>query len=255
MLPITDLPARPNTTHPPLPTLVLLHFFGGSRREWIETGLLLARNFRVISIDTPGFGEAAAVQDYSVAAMADVFADTLTQLNLASFILVGHSMTGKVAAVLADRGLPGLKKLVLLTPSPLSPEPIADSDRAEMLAQSNPTRQDAENYIRSNSRLPIPDNIFNRAVEDRLRAEPAAWRAWLEQGSQEDWSDRINRLTLPTLVIAGEQDKSLGPAVQQNLTLPHFAHAQLEVVKNSGHLVPMEAPDTLARLISGFAGK
>ncbi len=254
MLPVTDLPMR-SKPHDNTPALVLLHFYGGSRREWMETSFLLESEFRVISIDTPGFGEAADVPGYSVEEMADTFAATLGKLKLERFVLVGHSMTGKVAAVLAKRGVPGLEKLVLLTPSPVGPEPVAPADRATMLAQAEPTRADAESYVCTNSSLPLRAEIFERAIEDRLRANPAAWRAWMEHGTREDWSDRIGTLSLPTLVIAAEKDESLGPEVQERLTMPHFANAKLEVVSDSGHLVPMEAPARLARLLSAFAGK
>ncbi len=254
MLPVTDLQIHLKP-HDDAPTLVLLHFFGGSRREWKEAGDLLASKFRVISIDTPGFGEAAGVPGYSVAEMADTFAATLDELKLERFVLAGHSMTGKIAAVLAKRGIPGLEKLVLLTPSPVGPEPVAPADRATMLAQAEPTRADAEGYVRTNSSLPLRPEVFQRAVEDRLRANPAAWRAWMEHGTREDWGDRVGTLNLPTLVIAAEKDTSLGPEVQERLTMPHFSNARLEVVSGSGHLVPMEAPEKLAELLSVFAGR
>ncbi len=253
MLPVTDLMIR-GKSDTVLPTLVMLHVFGGSRREWLEAGVMLASRYRVISVDSPGFGEADAVEGYSVAEMADSFAATLAGLKVERFVLVGHSMTGKVAAVLASRGLPGLEKLVLLTPSPVTPEPMAPEDRATMLAQAVPTRADAEQYLRANSSLPIRDGVFARAVEDRLRANPAAWRAWLEHGSQEDWSDRVGELTLPTLVIAAEQDKSLGPEVQRRVTMPRLRNGVMEVVPRSGHMVPLEAPEKLAVLLGEFAG-
>ena len=251
LLPVTDLLLR-GTAQEDSPTLVLLHFFGSSRREWIESGLLMASRFRVLSVDTPGFGDAADVPGYSVEEMAQSFAETFRELRLKKIVLVGHSMTGKVAAVLARQGVPGLQKLVLLTPSPVCPEPIAPADRAEMLAQAEPTRADAEGYVRGNSSLPLSPDVFERAVEDRLRANPAAWKAWLEHGSEEDWSDRVGVLELPTLVIAAEKDKSLGPAVQKEMTMPHFPNGRLAVMAGSGHLVPMEAPKRLAEMLCEF---
>ncbi len=190
MLPATNLALRAGSDEG-APALVMLHVFGLARREWIEAGVKLARQFRVICFDTPGFGDADEVRGYSVGEMADRFAESIAQLKLGRLVLVGHSMTGKVAAVLARRGLPGLEGVVLLTPSPVSPEPIAAEARASMLAQAEPTREDAEAYVRGNSALPIPPEVFERSVEDRLRANPAAWRAWLEAGSYEDWSERV----------------------------------------------------------------
>ncbi len=254
MLPATNLLLHGNRSDG-LPTFVLLHVFGLARREWLETSLALAQQYRVISIDTPGFGEARDVKGYSVAEMADAFALSIGQLRLDRWILVGHSMTGKVAAVLASRGLPGLERLVLLTPSPLGPEPMAPEARAAMLAQAAPTRADAESYIRENSALPIRPDVFERSVEDRMRANPAAWRAWLEHGSKEDWSGRVEALFLPTMVIAAEKDSSLGPAVQKRLTIPFYPQGRLETIAGCGHLVPLEAPERLAGCLREFAGR
>ncbi|WP_158615389.1 alpha/beta fold hydrolase [Acidipila sp. EB88] len=256
MLPLTDLAAQTDTAPgAEQPTLVLLHFYGSSRREWIEAGALLHRHFRVISIDTPGFGEAREVPGYSVSEMADTISETITALKPGRFVLVGHSMTGKIAAVLAKRGLPGLAKLVLLTPSPVGPEPIDPEARARMLAQAEPTRADAEEYVLTNSSRKLAPAIFERAVEDRLQANPEAWRSWMNVGSKEDWSERVTGLSIETLVIAAADDVSLGPNVQRELTMPHFLNVKLETVPQCGHLVPMEAPHELAELIKKFAEK
>lgn len=59
MLPITDIrpstPAKGNDR----PTLVMSHSFGCARREWIEVAALLSDEYRTVTIDVPGFGEAA----------------------------------------------------------------------------------------------------------------------------------------------------------------------------------------------------
>jgi pimeloyl-ACP methyl ester carboxylesterase len=252
-LPFTDLQIHGGGVD--VPALVLLHMFGSSRREWLEVGVSLGAEFRVISIDAPGFGEAHEYAGYSVAEMARQFAETIAVLQVEKFTLVGHSMTGKVAAVLAAQSLQGLEKLVLLTPSPLGPEPITPEARVTMLAETGASREDAEAFIKANSALPIREDVFERAVEDRMRANPAAWRAWLENGSREDWSCGLAGLSVPTLVIAAGMDNSLGPDVQQRLTMPHFPSAHLEVIRESGHMVPMEAPGQLASLLRAFALK
>ncbi len=49
---------------------VLLHFLGGSGREWDEVTALLAPEFHTMTIDLPGFGGSAEETGYGVAAMA-----------------------------------------------------------------------------------------------------------------------------------------------------------------------------------------
>ena len=81
----------------------------------------------------------------------------------------------------------------------------------------------------------------------------AAWVAWLEHGSREDWSERVGILDLPTLIVAGEKDTSLGSEIQQRDVLPHFSNARLVTVPASGHLIPMEKPEELAAIVTAFA--
>jgi pimeloyl-ACP methyl ester carboxylesterase len=80
---------------------------------------------------------------------------------------------------------------------------------------------------------------------------PAAWTAWLQSGSKEDWASYVGVLELPTLIVAGTQDGSLGPDAQRTHTLPHFSRARLAEV-NCSHLIPLERPGELASLISTF---
>ncbi|SNT32513.1 Pimeloyl-ACP methyl ester carboxylesterase [Granulicella rosea] len=250
------------------PALVLMHFLGGSAREWDEVRARLDGKYRCVAIDLPGFGDAAEIPGYTVAEMADSVALTLRALGLDRYVLVGHSMSGKVAAVLARRFADGLlhtgelEGLVLVAPSPASPEPIPDDKRATMLdafspleAPGQPKDGDlsrASRYVSKNESRVMPPEVQHRAVEDVLRMGRAAWRAWLESGSREDWSARVGRLSLPALIVAGEKDTSLGAEQQEKLTLPHFADGKLVVVRDCGHLIPMEKPAELAALLEEF---
>jgi pimeloyl-ACP methyl ester carboxylesterase len=258
MLPLTDtLPSHENARKHP--TLVLLHSFGLSRREWSEVATLLADEYRTVAIDTPGFGEARSVPGYSVAEMVEQFASTLRELNLDGYVLVGHSMTGKVAAILASRvatqfGLRGPAKLILLTPTPLGEEPISEETRQQLLQETR-NQENGETFVASHSSLPLPPEIRARAVEDYLRANQQAWNAWLAKGTHEDWVSRAAPIETETLVIAAENDHEWGAQTQQRLTMPHLNRARQITVEGSGHLVPMEAPDKLAALLREFASR
>jgi len=65
--------------------------------------------------------------------MADWLADEVRSRSLASWMLVGHSMGGKIATIVAarardgERGLSGLAGIVLVTASPPAPEPMEES--------------------------------------------------------------------------------------------------------------------------------
>ena len=75
---------------------------------------------------------------------------------------------------------------------------------------------EAEGFVDSNS-TSLPAAARERAVADVLRANPRAWRAWLESGSREDWSARIGTLRTPALIVAGADDGDLGLTAQRRL--------------------------------------
>ncbi len=255
-------------------TAVLMPFLGGSHREWRGVVRALSTTERCVGLDLPGFGESAEVAGYTVEQMAESVLETLGAEGVTgaeaegSFVLVGHSMAGKVCAVLArwaadgDARLRGLRGLVLVCPSPPSPEPMEAKKRAQMLellggepgTDERGRRRDREaatRYIRENANADLPKATVARAAEEVLRMDRGAWRAWLEGGSKEDWSERVNVLSLPVLVVAGDKDEALGPNAQKSWTMPHFPHGRLATL-HSNHLVPMEKPKELARLIAEF---
>ena len=251
-------------------TLIFLHFLGGSGREW--TGVIdrLESQFQCVTLDLPGFGGSSAVPGYGVSEMADAVEGCLAELAPSRWLLVGHSMGAKVAAVIARRlagaaatdgpaWRRGLEGIVTVAGSPPSPEPMKDAQRAKLLGSlrepgTTKDRADAEQFIRDNLASETATPEFDLLVDDVLRMNRAAWSAWLTSGSKEDWSDRVGVLDLPALVIAGAQDGPLGPEGQRSLMLPHLHNAQkVEVIANASHLMPVETPDELARLVSAFA--
>ena len=99
-----------------------------------------ALGWRCLAPDLRGFGESPAPGEgwahYTVDAMADDLHGLLGRLSLGRFIVVGHSMGGKVALALAARQPAGMAGLALLAPSPPTPEPMEPAERARLLGRS-----------------------------------------------------------------------------------------------------------------------
>ena len=55
-------------------------------------------------------------------------------------------------------------------------------------------RTEADRFIRRNTGSPLEADAQARAVADVLRTNPQAWKAWLTDGSREDWNRRIRVL-------------------------------------------------------------
>ncbi|WP_375465881.1 alpha/beta hydrolase [uncultured Methylobacterium sp.] len=254
---------QPAPTGAPPPTVFCLHFLGGSAREWEPVARRLGGRLVVVPIDLPGFGAAADVPGFSVAAMADHVAARIRDAAPTRWLIAGHSMGAKVALALARRsedgeaGLEGLAGLVLLAGSPPSPEPMDEERRRAMIAwigaEPEVRRREAARYVANNVGAPLDPEREATAVADVLRADPAAWIAWLTDGSREDWCGRIGVLRTPALILSGSQDADLGPEAQGALMAPHCADVRAVTLDGAGHLLPLERPEAVADLIGEHA--
>ena len=230
--------------------LVFLHHFGGSGRTWSQVIARLENNFCCIAPDLRGFGDSAAppretrfaVDDY-----ADDVAELVQARGLTRWVLVGHSMGGKIALALAARRPAGMVSLVLVAPSPPTPEPMTDAARAHLRAShGDPNAARAIVAMICGDRA-LPARLRERTVADMLCAAPAAWQAWLDTGSRENIAERMPAVAVPALVLAGERDPALPAAVLEREVVSRLTGASLTVVPGAGHLLPLEAPDVTAR--------
>lgn len=238
--------------HGPI-TFVLMHFLGGSHRTWGPTIPYLDREHRCVALDTPGFGDASAVPGYTISEMADQIDQSIRELGLERCILVGHSMTGKVATVLAARQPFYLHGLVLVAPSPPGPQPVSDADRDRQRAY-DASREQAEAFVDESSFYRLPDDLREVAIADAQSVNLEAWRAWVDHGSREDWQARIGSLPYPALLICGADDRQVPDAEEQSrTTLAHFPRSAVLTLPGAGHLMPLQTPRALAEQMLAFA--
>ncbi len=93
--------------------LVFLHYYGGSSRTWRLVMDALSARVRTIATDHRGWGRSEAPSDgYRIEDLANDGQGVVEAMGLRRFVLVGHSMGGKTAQLLASRRLPGLEGLV-----------------------------------------------------------------------------------------------------------------------------------------------
>jgi pimeloyl-ACP methyl ester carboxylesterase len=234
---------------PAAPTLVFLHHFGGSSQSWCEVTARLASTCRCLAPDLRGFGDSQATEHgYSVGESADDVLALLQVLEVRDFVLVGHSMGGKIALEVAARQPKYLRAVVLLAPSPPTPEPMEDAVRAR-LASTWAQRDAVRETIDKITARPLPPQVLARAIQDGARSSRPAWMAWLESGSREDISPRMSRVQVPATVVAGACDEAMTPQVLEREVVARVMKSRLIVVPESGHLVPLEAPQFVADLV------
>ena len=228
-------------------TILALHYWAGSGRAFEALRPLLPPATQLLAPDLPGFGQQPAPPhfDYSVRAYADWVAAYLARQQVGELTLLGHSMGGKIALLLAAARPPGLRRLVLLAPSPPPGEPMTATARAAAhAAYGHP--QAAEKTFRTITERSLLPATHAGIVADNLRSSHAAWNAWLDHGSREDLTAEMTTLAGPCQLLVGAHDRAITPATQHRLTLPYLPEGTVFTrVPGVGHLLPLEAPEAV----------
>lgn len=237
-------------------TFIGLHYWAGSGREFELVADILAPEYTFLAPDLMGFGVTPPPiisSDYSVDAYADRVATFIEESQVTRYILVGHSMGGKIALALAARQPTGLMGVALLSPSPPTPEPMTDEDRMASM-RSYGKLEDAEKTFRKITARPLPEPIHQQILLDNMKCTRLAWDAWLLHGSREDISARMYNVQVPCTILAGDQDNVMSPSVHGLETLPLLPMGtHLEIIAGAGHLLPYDAPEEVANLLRAFA--
>jgi pimeloyl-ACP methyl ester carboxylesterase len=240
------------------PPILLLHGLLGSSRNWQTVGRELAASRRVLALDLRNHGLSPHADDVSYPAMAADVAAWLDRQGIAAAELVGHSMGGKVAMLLACRQPARVSRLVVVDIAPKDYDWPAH--RAEFAAMNGldlatlASRADAEARMEPL----VPKFAMRKFLTTNLeRGEGGAWR-WivnlpaLTAGLPEIEGNVLgesDRYAGPTLFIAGGHSRYIEPADHAGIR-GHFPAARIEVLADSGHNPHIDAREAFVRLVA-----
>jgi pimeloyl-ACP methyl ester carboxylesterase len=201
---------------------------------------------RCVAVGQRGWGESIATDErYDLAAMADDVQGVVAALGLERYVLVGHSMGGKVAQIVAVRRPASLLGLVLVAPAPPTPMPVPEAQRGAMLA-SYGSREGVQQALMVLAGSPLSNVAREQVIEDTLRGAPGAKREWAERGTIEDISAGLEAVTVPTIVVVGDRDRVEHESALRQAFGHFLPHATFRVLAGVGHLSPLERPGELA---------
>src|SRR5271168_5232862 len=232
------------------PALVFVHYWGGSRRTWSEIIAWLSNRFRCIALDLRGWGKSdRQTDDYSLFAQAEDVVGVIESLKVKDVVLVGHSMGGKIAQILAARRPACLRGLVLVAPAPPTPLRVPDAQKRSMLA-SYTTPEGIGDALKVINHRPLTIAQRLQVTEDSLGGAEAAKVAWVSQGMGLDISKETTSIAAPVCVIVGSADQVEKEAALREALLPLVPHAKFVTIEGVGHLSPLEGPVEVAQAIS-----
>ncbi|KAM3071933.1 hypothetical protein ACMFMF_007330 [Clarireedia jacksonii] len=238
-----------------VPTLVFLHFWGGSSRTYIPLMTLLAPKYHTIAIDFRGWGSSTGPASKDAYHVHNYSAD--------SFILLGHSMGAKVAMHLAaciqdlPAPYPQLRALILLAPAPPSPLILPEEMSKQQITAYSTLESATYTVTNILSSTPLPPSTVSGLASEMVGANEHAKAAWPSYGMKEDYVAEASEIHVPTLVVVGGADKvetveRVSGEVLGNLRGVEGRKKKMRVLEGVGHLLMLEATGMLGREIEEF---
>ena len=236
---------------PSLPNLLLLHGGNQSAHSWDLVSLHLADRFHIIALDQRGHGDSewARDADYSSHAMASDASSVLSELDIDSVTVLGHSMGGMNTLRLAMQDPHLLQRLVLVDIGPELSEVGTKSIRN--FVTENREFEDIDAFIKNVQKYDpyrskehiertVKYNLLQRADGKFISKRDHGPRLATTQ-NQRETSDRLSiadvtGLLQPTLVIRGA-DSNVLTAEAANRFVDALPHGELKTVPDSGHNV------------------
>jgi pimeloyl-ACP methyl ester carboxylesterase len=237
------------------PTFLFLHYWGGSARTWSAVIADLAGSARCVALDQRGWGSSRSLDGrYDLDAMADDVEDIVAALDFQRVVLVGHSMGGKVAQIVAARKAPFLSGLVLVAPAPPHAMPVPAEQRAGMLA-SYQSREGVEQALHILAGRALSEAEREAVIADTLAGAPEAKSEWTDCGMVAELVGSPAAFTGPVRIVVGEKDLVEPEDRVRSILGVLFPAADVTMAGNAGHLLPIEAPSVIGEVCRSLASE
>ena len=237
--------------------LLLIHGLGYARWGWEPVVDSLAESQEVVLFDNRGIGESDAPGGpYSVRMLAEDAAAVLDAAGLERAHVLGTSLGGMVALQLALDWPERVDRLVLACTTPGGAAAAPMPERTVRLMEEAPALpvEVALRRFVENAFGPEPDAaLVDRILEHRLATaqSPAAWGAQAAAGAGFDVWDSVPEISVPTLVLTGEEDAVVDPR-NSELLAARIPGARLERFPGAGHLFFWEQPERFVEVVTEF---
>jgi 3-oxoadipate enol-lactonase len=241
------------------PPVVLLHGLGDTHDLWRHQIPALAERYRVVAIDLRGHGRSPlGATPFDLDAMADDVGRTIGALELDQPIVVGLSMGGGVAQTLAIRTPGRLRAPVLVSTSSEFPDAtpqrflgraaLAEREGVAAVVDATVSRWFTPAFAEHH-----PDEV-ERTRRTVLAIDPAAFAAASRANADRNLTADLRSSERPVLFVGGAADPA-DPARALAIYRRELADLQWQIIPDTSHLVPVEAPHTFTDILLRFLGE
>jgi 2-hydroxy-6-oxonona-2,4-dienedioate hydrolase len=235
-------------------TLVLLHGIGASADRWSSVAPTLSRFYQLIIPDIVGFGYSdKPTIEYTMDFFVKFFEDFLRKLEVARLSIIGTSFGGYLATVFTIRNLEKVDKLILAAPAGAMRTSTRVLDQY-IMAALYPTYENTNRAFRDMAYEPsVVSEETIRDFMNRMRlpnAKYAFMSTLLAIRDSKDISGRLSKISVPTLLIWGANDRMIPLAYSREYT--EIPNSQLTIIDNCGHTPFVEKPAEFNNIVLKF---
>lgn len=254
MLATTEYPAA--TPNPALPALLIVHGLYGSARNWGVIARHLADSRKVLAVDQRNHGQSPRKPTQSYADMAGDLARVI-EAQGAPMDVLGHSMGGKAAMLLALTRPDLVRKLVVADIAPVT----YDHDQSRHIHAMRgldltglTSRSEADRRLAQTVDDPALRAFFLQSLD--LKAQPPVWRLNFDVLEAEmagivGWPESDGRFDGPTLFLSGA-DSHYVKAEYRDTIRALFPHARFAKLPGAGHWLHAERPREFEQAVRVF---
>jgi pimeloyl-ACP methyl ester carboxylesterase len=247
------------------PPLLWLHALSGVELDHPLLAALLER-YSVVAPLAPGFNDLAELEDIrDIHDLAIHYEDILDAVDIEDAVVVGHSFGAMIAAELAAHAPRRVQRLVLISPIGLWNDeyPVTDIfavtyfDMPTLLYLDGAPGANGASAPKGGKKDDYIEALHQERQEEEVEAliELAKGMTtvakFLWPIPDRGLSRRLYRITAPTAVIVGERDAFV-PARYGDDFVAALRDAELHVVADAAHMVPVERPEEVAGIVREF---
>ncbi|MBN1254185.1 MAG: alpha/beta hydrolase [Deltaproteobacteria bacterium] len=227
-------------------SLVFIHGAGGSVSSWQAQLDYFNRSFNCLVMELPGHGAAQGPGAQEIKSYALWIRGALDELGVASPFIIGHSMGGAITMDLALR-FPALPKGLVLagTGARLRVDPgILEGIKSDF-------SQTVERICGFSFAKDVPKEMLEVATAEMMKNSPDVLFGDFLACDRFDAMQEIEAITVPTLVICGDQD-TLTPIKYARYLADRIAGSRLDIIEGAGHEVMVECPEQFNKKAETF---
>lgn len=227
--------------------VILLHGAGGNHLYW-PSPIRRLHGYRVYALDLPGHSRSIGTGYQRIEDYAEAVRKWMEEIEVQRAVVVGHSMGGAIAQMMALHYPQQVVALGLIATAPRLPV------NAELLESSgNPSlyKQAVRKLLEWSFSPNASQELIALASRRLMEVRPALLNADLIACNHFDISVELSKITQPTLVVCGDQDR-MTPLRSARTLVDGIPKAKLHIIPQAGHMVMLEKPQEVAQILSEF---